>query len=55
VISATVNILYLIVTFLVEFCAGPGKDMNSTVCSNVMSSSSVFLMYQSSEYILLTL
>jgi Zn-dependent membrane protease YugP len=48
-ITATVNLLYLIVTLLVEFCAGPGKDMDSFVCTNVMNSSSVFLLYQSSE------
>jgi hypothetical protein len=34
---------------MVEFCAGPGKNMMSPTCEYVFSSSSVYLLYQSSE------
>jgi hypothetical protein len=47
--TITVNILYLLVTLVVEFCAGPGKDMMSPTCEYASSSSSVYLLYQSSE------
>jgi hypothetical protein len=55
VVSALVNVLYLIGTLLVEFCTGPGKDSNSPACSNVLNSSGVYLLYHSSEYLYLTL
>jgi hypothetical protein len=44
-----VNILYLLVTLVVEFCADPGKDMMSPTCEYASSSSGVYLLYQSSE------
>jgi hypothetical protein len=49
VVSFTVSILYLIVTLLVEYCAGPGKDLMSPTCEYALNSSSVYLLYQSSE------
>jgi hypothetical protein len=50
VVSSIIHLLYLIVTFLVEFCAGPGKHLNSPFCNTVLDSSSVYLLYQSSTF-----
>jgi hypothetical protein len=43
--TITVNILYLLVTLVVEFCTGPGKDLMSPTCEYSLDPSHVYLLY----------
>jgi hypothetical protein len=50
VVTAAVNLLYLIVTVLVEYCDGPGSE--SPTCYSAMRSQHVAQLYQSNALIL---